>query len=80
MLCDGDGQAAESDGSERLNALVIRQRPDLDSPSRFSRSAVSMDKPATVFVNSTSDLFHAKVPLSFIRQVFELIADSAAPV
>src|SRR6266702_2965374 len=27
-----------------------------------------------VFVNSMSDLFHARVPLSFVRQVFEVIA------
>ncbi len=30
----------------------------------------------TVFVNSMSDLFHARVPLSFVRQVFEVIADT----
>jgi protein gp37 len=29
-----------------------------------------------VFVNSMSDLFHARVPLSFVRQVFEVIADT----
>jgi len=29
-----------------------------------------------VFVNSMSDLFHARVPLDFIRQVFEVIADT----
>jgi protein gp37 len=27
-----------------------------------------------VFVNSMSDLFHARVPLDFVRQVFEVIA------
>jgi len=27
-----------------------------------------------VFVNSMSDLFHAKVPLSFIQSVFEVMA------
>ncbi len=32
--------------------------------------------PRTVFVNSMSDLFHAKVPVSFIRDVFEVIADT----
>jgi protein gp37 len=30
-------------------------------------------KPRTVFVNSMSDLFHAKVPLDFVRRVFEVI-------
>lgn len=29
-----------------------------------------------VFVNSMSDLFHAKIPLDFVRQVFEVIADT----
>jgi len=32
--------------------------------------------PRIVFVNSMSDLFHARVPLSFIRQVFSVIADT----
>jgi len=31
-------------------------------------------KPRTVFVNSMSDLFHKKVPLSFIQQVFATMA------
>jgi protein gp37 len=30
--------------------------------------------PRVVFVNSMSDLFHAKVPLSFVRDVFDVIA------
>ncbi len=30
-------------------------------------------KPQVVFVNSMSDLFHRKVPLSFIRKVFEVM-------
>lgn len=30
-------------------------------------------KPVTVFVNSMSDLFHAKVPLSFVRDVFDVM-------
>jgi protein gp37 len=30
----------------------------------------------TVFVNSMSDLFHARVPLDFVRDVFEVIADT----
>lgn len=32
--------------------------------------------PRTVFVNSMSDLFHARVPLDFVRQVFQVIADT----
>jgi protein gp37 len=30
--------------------------------------------PRTVFVNSMSDLFHARVPIDFVRQVFEVMA------
>lgn len=33
-------------------------------------------KPRTVFVNSMSDLFHAHVPLSFIRDVFTVIQET----
>lgn len=32
--------------------------------------------PRVVFVNSMSDLFHAKVPLSFVRDVFDVVADT----
>ncbi len=31
--------------------------------------------PALVFVNSMSDLFHSEVPLSFIKKIFEVMAD-----
>lgn len=33
-------------------------------------------QPRLVFVNSMSDLFHARVPLSFVRQIFEVMADT----
>jgi protein gp37 len=36
----------------------------------------SWRQPRLVFVNSMSDLFHAKVPLSFVRQVFAVMADT----
>jgi protein gp37 len=32
--------------------------------------------PRTVFVNSMSDLFHARVPLGFVRDVFAVIEDT----
>jgi protein gp37 len=41
----------------------------LDEPYRWRA-------PRVVFVNSMSDLFHAKVPLSFVRDVFAVIADT----
>lgn len=33
-------------------------------------------KPVTVFVNSMSDLFHARVPASFVQDVFDVMADT----
>ena len=39
----------------------------LDQPTRWRT-------PRVIFVNSMSDLFHAKVPLPFIRDVFDVIA------
>jgi protein gp37 len=33
-------------------------------------------QPRVVFVNSMSDLFHAKVPLGFIRDVFDVMRDT----
>lgn len=30
----------------------------------------------TVFVNSMSDLFHAKVPIDFVRRIFDVVADT----
>ncbi len=34
-------------------------------------------KPQMIFVNSMSDLFHDKVPLSFIKQVFEVMNEAS---
>lgn len=33
-------------------------------------------RPRTVFVNSMSDLFHARVPTTFVQQVFQVMADT----
>lgn len=33
-------------------------------------------KPRLVFVNSMSDIFHAKVPLGFIKDIFQVMADT----
>lgn len=35
---------------------------------------LSWKRPRRVFVNSMSDLFHAQVPVTFIRQVFDVMA------
>lgn len=36
----------------------------------------SWKRPRVVFVNSMSDLFHARVPIGFIRRVFDVMADT----
>ncbi|GAB2941139.1 DUF5131 family protein [Micromonospora polyrhachis] len=41
----------------------------LDIPRRWR-------EPRTVFVNSMSDLFHARVPLDYVRRVFDVMADT----
>jgi protein gp37 len=41
----------------------------LDEPTRWRT-------PRLVFVNSMSDLFHARVPLEFVRAVFDVIAST----
>ncbi len=38
---------------------------------------LSWKKPQLIFVNSMSDLFHRQVPLSFIRQVFEVMRQAS---
>jgi len=41
------------------------------------RAPYKLTKPALIFVNSMSDLFHEGVPLSFIKRVFKTIADTS---
>jgi len=40
------------------------------------RTPYEWKRPRVVFVNSMSDLFHARVPFDFIRQVFDVMADT----
>ncbi|HET8681340.1 MAG TPA: phage Gp37/Gp68 family protein [Micromonosporaceae bacterium] len=40
------------------------------------RQPLTWSAPSLVFVNSMSDLFHARVPLGFVRDVFSVIADT----
>lgn len=48
---------------------VTLHRQALDQPR-------SWKTPRVVFVNSMSDLFHAKVPLEFIQDIFEVIRET----
>lgn len=64
------GQAKyQTDGDPRTSGpgFGLAVHPDtLDDPFTWR-------KPRKVFVNSMSDLFHARVPLDFVRRVFEVI-------
>lgn len=62
----------QNDGDPRTSGpgFALTLHPEaLDQPYRWSGHR-------TVFVNSMSDLFHAKVPISFVRDVFQVIADT----
>jgi protein gp37 len=62
----------QADGDPRTSgtgfALTVHPQT-LDEP-------YSWRQPRVVFVNSMSDLFHAKVPLGFVQDVFAVIADT----
>ncbi|MFE4361102.1 MULTISPECIES: DUF5131 family protein [Streptomycetaceae] len=62
----------QTDGDPRTSGpgFGLALHPDaLDVPKRWH-------SPRVVFVNSMSDLFHARVPLPFVRDVFQVIADT----
>lgn len=62
----------QSDGDPRTSGpgFGLTLHPDtINDPYRWR-------KPSKVFVNSMSDLFHARVPLDFVRRVFEVMADT----
>ena len=60
----------QNDGDPHTSGpgFAVTVHPDaLDLPTRWR-------SPRVVFVNSMSDLFHARVPLAFIREVFAVMA------
>jgi protein gp37 len=62
----------QNDGDPRTSGpgFDVTIHPDtLDEPLRWRT-------PRVVFVNSMSDLFHARVPLDFIRDVFDVCRDT----
>ncbi|GAB3936272.1 DUF5131 family protein [Kribbella albertanoniae] len=62
----------QTDGDPRTSGpgFGLAVHPDsLDVPRRWRQ-------PRIVFVNSMSDLFHAKVPLSFVQQVVQTMRDT----
>ncbi|MFI9437216.1 DUF5131 family protein [Streptosporangium sp. NPDC052375] len=63
-------QKYQNDGDPRTSGpgFGITLHPDaLEVPRRWKQ-------PRLIFVNSMSDLFHARVPMDFVRQVFEVMA------
>jgi protein gp37 len=65
--------------SRRLHAMGVEKYKD-GFELRVHPSALqipySWRSPKVVFVNSMSDLFHKDVPLSFIKQVFDVMNDN----
>jgi protein gp37 len=62
----------QNDGNSTTSGpgFGVTTHPDsLDIPHSWRR-------PRVVFVNSMSDLFHARVPLSFVKDVFEVMRDT----
>jgi len=62
----------QRDGDPRTSGLgfgLTLHRASLDLPKRWATSR-------TIFVNSMSDLFHVKVPVDYIRDVFNVIAET----
>jgi protein gp37 len=62
----------QNDGDPRTSGPgfgVALHPGSLAEPYRWSRSRL-------VFVNSMSDLFHAKVPISFVRDIFDVIRET----
>jgi protein gp37 len=62
----------QKDGDPRTSGpgfAVTTHPASLDQPRKWRT-------PRTVFVNSMSDLFHAKVPTPFVRDVFDVMAEA----
>jgi protein gp37 len=63
------GLTRRSGGRAVWTGKVIYDVKSLDAPKAWSR-------PRRIFVNSMSDLFHPEVPVSFIGQVWDVMADT----
>lgn len=62
----------QTDGDPRTSGPgfgVAIHRDALDIPRRWR-------EPRVVFVNSMSDLFHARIPLGYVREVFQVMAET----
>jgi len=64
--------------SKRLRAMGVpqyRRGFEISTHPEMLKRPYRWRKPRLVFVNSMSDLFHAEIPFSFIRQVFRVMCD-----
>lgn len=68
--CYADRMAKRLQGmgvAKYKNGFEVTLHPDvLEAPLRWS-------KPQIIFVNSMSDLFHEKVPFTFVEQIFDVM-------
>ena len=65
--------------SRRLEAMGVEKYKDgfeLRTHEKDLELPYQWKKPRVVFVNSMSDLFHKKVPISFIQRVFKVMRDN----
>jgi protein gp37 len=63
------GTTRKSGGRSKWTGRVNLDESALDAPRKWKVGR-------TIFVNSMSDLFHEKVPLQFVRDVFEVMRDT----
>lgn len=65
--------------AERLQAMGVEKYANgfkLTLQQDALIAPLKWKKPQMIFVNSMSDLFHVKVPLDYIRQVFDVMAQA----
>jgi protein gp37 len=63
------GLTRKSGGRAKWTGKVVLDHGSLEIPKKWK-------KPRLVFVNSMSDLFHKKVPIEYIQQVFAVMRDT----
>jgi protein gp37 len=66
--------AALAVGGKNLEAFPTPFATVSLRPDRFLMQPLTWKKPARIFVNSLSDLFHDQVPMDFIARVFAVMA------
>ena len=81
LLRDDSREATQGHGIGEVPERTVTRVPrDQASTSRSIRRHSDVPfrwrYPRVVFVNSMSDLFHARVPLEFIRDVFDVCLDT----